>query len=81
VLVLNVTIVVDIVINGLLIEIKDVRDIKYPNGHWKRKKIFIHDVVESKLTDREVIKIIEYLYAEGFIEDRRTSYKIIKPEP
>tara|TARA_Y100000310_G_C20565956_1_gene755502 strand:- start:416 stop:634 length:219 start_codon:yes stop_codon:yes gene_type:complete len=70
----------DIVINGLLIEIKNVRDIKYPNGHWKRKKIFIHDVVESGLEEAEMSAIVQYLYDEGFIEDRRTPCEIIKPE-
>jgi hypothetical protein len=69
----------DIVINGLLVEIKQEPSIKYPNGHWKRKKIYIHDVAESDLIDSEVVAIIEYLYAEGFIEDRRTDYKIIRP--
>ena len=70
----------DIVINGLLIEIKQEPSIKYPAGHWKRKKIFIHDVVDSQLADQEVIAIIEYLYEEGFIEDRRTDYEILRPE-
>ena len=78
--ILNVTIYMDIVINGLLIEIKQEPSIKYPAGHWKRKKIYIHDVIESGLGDPETIAIIEYLYEEGFIEDRRTPYEIIKPE-
>jgi len=71
----------DIIINGLLIEIKQEPSIKYPAGHWKRKKIYIHDVIESGLRDSEVISIIEYLYEEGFIEDRRTDYEILRPEP
>ena len=69
----------DIVINGLLIEIRQVADIKYPSGHWKRKKIFIHDVLESGLKEPEVKAIIEYLYEEGFIEDRRTQHEVLKP--
>ena len=77
--ILNVTIYMDIVINGLLIEIKQEPSIKYPAGHWKRKKIFIHDVIESGLSENEVVAIIQYLYDEGFIDDRRTEYEVIKP--
>ena len=70
----------DIIINGLLIEIKQESNIKYPAGYWKRKKILIHDVIESGLEEEEVAAIIQYLYDEGFIEDRRMEYKIIRPE-
>ena len=70
----------DIIINGLLIEIKQEPNIKYPDGYWKRKKILIHDVIESGLEEEEVAAIIQYLYDEGFIDDRRMEYKIIRPE-
>jgi hypothetical protein len=70
----------DIIINGLVVEIKQMPSIKYPTGHWKRKKIFIHDVIESGLKEAEIAAIIQYLYEEGFIEDRRIECKIISPE-
>jgi len=65
----------DIVINGLLIEIK-------ANGvdHWTNKKILIHDVIDSGLNPDEVAAIVSYLYEEGFIEDRRIEYEILRPE-
>ena len=77
----------DIVVNGLLVKITDVEDkdclnilaVNYPKGHWKTKKIFIHDVIESGLSENEVVAIIQYLYDEGFIDDRRTEYEVIKP--
>jgi hypothetical protein len=69
----------DIVINGLLVEIKQMPSIKYPAGHWKRRKIFIHDVAESGLKKPEALAIVEYLYEEGFIEDRRTECEVLKP--
>jgi hypothetical protein len=69
----------DIVINGLLIEIKELTSIKYPAGHWKRKKIFIHDVAGSGLKKPETLAIVEYLYEEGFIEDRRIECEVLEP--
>jgi hypothetical protein len=79
----------DIVVNGLLIQIvetdiencKNILEIKYPEGHWKRKKILIHDVIESGLDEEEVVAIVQYLYDEGFIEDRRMEYEVIRPTP
>ena len=72
---LHVIIFMNIVINGLTIEIKEGDD-----SYWKNKKILIYDVSESNLNDKEVGAIVSYLYEEGFIEDRRTEFEIIKPE-
>ena len=35
-------------------------------------------VQKEKITEEQVSSIIEYLYAEGFILDRRTTYKVVQ---
>ena len=64
----------EIVINGLLVEIENEGD-----NHWRNKKILIHDVIDSGLEGKEVAAIVAYLYDEGFIEDRRIEFEVIKP--
>ena len=58
------------------IEIKEERNIHYPAGYWKNKRIYIYDP-EQKIETKDIFKIIQYLYDEGFLEDRRTEYEVI----
>ncbi len=45
------------------------------DGFWKHDTIFIYN--NSKcVSEKEVNHIKEYLFAEGFIRDRRTKYYI-----
>jgi len=43
---------------------------------WENSGIFICDP-EKNITLPAIVKIIEYLYEEGFIDDRRTPYEIL----
>ena len=60
----------DIKIGNFFVEIKDAS-----NDFWKEKKIIIHDPAKE-LTANKIVDIVEYLYYEGFIEDRRTDVEI-----
>ncbi len=46
---------------------------------WMKERILIHDK-DGSLEEPEVKKIIEYLYEEGFILDRRTPYEVVRAE-
>lgn len=49
------------------------------DGFWKHDTIFIYN--ESKcISEAEIITIIDYLYEEGFIKDRRTKYFIAEKD-
>ena len=45
-------------------------------GYWENDKILIFDPYK-KIKEADIVYIIQYLYEEGFIQDRRTSYEII----
>ena len=64
-------------LNGIPVEIKDDPSVHFPAGSWLRTVIYIYDSLNN-ITKKEIHSIIEYLYNEGFIMDRRTSFKIIK---
>ena len=65
-----------IVINGLIVEIYD----KNPaEDFWGDKKIYIYDCL-SDLTDKERDLLINYIYDEGFIDDRRIECEVIRGE-
>ena len=54
-----------------------------PEDHWTSTLIYIYDPKgldnpKEKITEEQVSSIIEYLYAEGFILDRRTTYKVVQ---
>jgi hypothetical protein len=62
---------------NLLVDIYDK-----PTGvpdHWQSKAIKIYDPQEV-VTEGLQCKVIQYLYDEGFIEDRRTQCDIITGE-
>ncbi len=45
--------------------------------HWSSSEVRIYDFMQL-MTEAERDSIVEYVYNEGFIEDRRTLVKIIK---
>ena len=65
-----------VVVNGIFAE---VYESKPEEEYWGNKKIYIYDCL-SDLADVERDKIIDYLYEEGFIDDRRTKCEIIRGE-
>ena len=68
-----------IFVNDLPIEIKhESPDPSNPTYHWSHDKIYIHDTLREPLTGQEVDVVIEYLYNEGFIQDRRTPHTIVR---
>ena len=46
---------------------------------WMLEKILIFDKDDS-INEAEIKKIIQYLYDEGFILDRRTPYQVVRAE-
>ncbi len=65
-----------VVINGLFAEIYDAEP---KENYWGNHKIYIYDCL-GDLADVERDVIINYLYEEGFIDDRRTNCQIIRGE-
>ena len=51
-------------------------DSSVPEGYWENDKILIFDPYK-KIKKVDIVYIIQYLYEEGFIQDRRTQYEII----
>ena len=49
------------------------------NGFWMQEKIMIHDPKDS-ISETKIKNIIQYLYDEGFILDRRTPYEVVRAE-
>ena len=47
------------------------------NQDWKNDTVIIHNGVGC-ISNEDIKKIIEYLYAESFIQDRRTKYFIVE---
>jgi hypothetical protein len=65
-----------VIVNGLFAEVYEANP---EEEFWGNKKIYIYDAL-SDLADVERDVIIDYLYAEGFIDDRRTKCEIIRGE-
>jgi hypothetical protein len=59
-----------IIVLGYTVEIFNCR-------HWSSSEVRIYDFMQL-MTEAERDSIIEYVYNEGFIEDRRVLVKIIK---
>ena len=66
----------ELLVHNWKVEIKEERNIHYPAGYWKSKRIYIYDP-KQKIETKDIFKIIQYLYDEGFLEDRRTEYEVI----
>jgi hypothetical protein len=65
-----------VVVNGIFAEIYDSNP---DESFWGNKKIYIYDCL-SDLADVERDVIINYLYEEGFIDDRRTRCEVVRGE-
>ncbi len=59
-----------IIVLGYTIEI-------FNSDHWASSEIRIYDFLQL-MTEAEKESIVEYVFNEGFIEDRRIEVKIIK---
>ncbi len=46
---------------------------------WTKDKVYIYDP-QLQVSEEEAAQIIEYLYSEGFIEDRRTQKELVRIE-
>tara|TARA_Y100000592_G_scaffold93984_1_gene158060 strand:+ start:5635 stop:5838 length:204 start_codon:yes stop_codon:yes gene_type:complete len=46
---------------------------------WTKDKVYIYDP-QLQVTEEEKNQIIDYLYSEGFIEDRRTKSEFVRIE-
>ena len=60
-------------LNGLPIKIK-----KGESGFWKDDLVSIRDPLKASVSEKEIKVIMDYLYQEGFIQDRRTPHEVIK---
>tara|TARA_B100000700_G_C14379352_1_gene549650 strand:+ start:61 stop:249 length:189 start_codon:yes stop_codon:yes gene_type:complete len=58
---------IDLVINKIPVILN------YDEEHWRRSEVWI---LKPDATSWEALDIINYLYEEGFIEDRRIKYEI-----
>jgi hypothetical protein len=47
--------------------------------NWTKDKVYIYDP-QLQVTEEERSQIIDYLYSEGFIEDRRTQSELVRVE-
>jgi hypothetical protein len=69
----------DIVLTLFKREIVIMYEMDDPTEHprpWENNAVFICDP-DKGIKRSEIINIIEYLYEEGFIDDRRTPYEIL----
>ena len=46
---------------------------------WTKDRVYIYDP-QLQVTEEEKNQIIDYLYSEGFIEDRRTPSELVRIE-
>lgn len=51
----------------------------HESGKWTDDKVLIYEK-KATITEALILSIIQYLYDEGYIVDRRTNYEIIKEE-
>ena len=54
-------------------------DTPAPSGHWMNEKIYIYDT-KSNASEKDVHMMVNYLFHEGFIQDRRTQCEVIRGE-
>ena len=66
-----------ILVNSLFVEVFS-KPVGVPE-HWKSKAIRIYDPQET-VTEKHERTVIQYLYDEGFIEDRRTDCDVVRGE-
>jgi hypothetical protein len=46
-------------------------------GNWKRDKVIFYQHPDQTIGEREALNVIQYLYSEGFIVDRRVAYQVL----
>jgi len=61
-----------LILNGISVEVHHDK-----TGSWKKDKIYIYDCTEE-LPEEEAQRMVDYLYQEGFIMDRRTEMTIVR---
>ena len=49
------------------------------DGYWKNDTVFIWNQTKC-ISKKEILNIIQFLYDEGFIKDRRTKYFVSEKE-
>tara|TARA_Y100000310_G_C20043365_1_gene517196 strand:+ start:21 stop:239 length:219 start_codon:yes stop_codon:yes gene_type:complete len=71
--------VLKLLIHGSIVEVLyDMNNVSLmPPGHWQSEKVKIHDL--SK-TEKDIRAIVQYLYSEGFIQDRRVAVELVEKE-
>jgi hypothetical protein len=48
------------------------------DGNWKHDTVFIYNTNRKRMiSKREINATLQYLYDEGYIQDRRTKYEIV----
>jgi hypothetical protein len=61
-----------LVLKGILVEIHYDK-----TGRWTQDKVYIYDCTEE-LPEEEANTLMDYLYQEGFLMDRRTKMTIVR---
>ena len=46
-------------------------------GNWKRDKVILYQHPDQLIEERDALNVIQYLYNEGFIVDRRVAYQVL----
>jgi len=47
------------------------------DGNWLHDTVFVYNNKKT-ISKKEIAVILDYLYNEGFIQDRRTKYEILE---
>jgi len=58
---------------------KRVIEVYTSSESWTKDRVYIYDP-QLQVTKEEENQIIDYLYSEGFIEDRRTKSELVRIE-
>ena len=64
----------ELFLNGFYIEVTLSED-----EDWQKDAIYIYDCLSS-MREEERDSLIEYLYSEGFVQDRKTRCEVIRGE-
>ena len=46
------------------------------DGDWRHDSVFIYNTDKKSIKDAKIRAIMQYLYDEAYIKDRRTKYEI-----
>jgi len=46
------------------------------DGDWRHDTVFIYNTDNKSIKDKKIKIIMQYLYDEAYIKDRRTKYEI-----